>query len=97
MEREGVTTLSIHGFPWALRGFLIFKIPLCFVFENVLKTPWYSELCNVSENSGENIQSVLKCLLKSSFCVSVKKCFLSKLLTAIYFCTRKGCSFPIFL
>ena len=26
MEREGVSTLSIHGFPWALRHLFIFEI-----------------------------------------------------------------------
>ena len=39
MEREGVSTHSIRGFPWAVRGLLIFEIPLCFVFEIFLKTP----------------------------------------------------------
>ena len=38
MEREGVSTLSIRGFPWALRGLLIFQdaFVLC-VFENVFE------------------------------------------------------------
>ena len=31
MEREGVSTLSIYSYLRALRGFLLFEIPLCFV------------------------------------------------------------------
>ena len=30
MDREGVTTLSIHGFPWALKYLIIFlKLLVC--------------------------------------------------------------------
>ena len=29
IEREGVSTLSIHGFPWDLRYLLIFKLLVC--------------------------------------------------------------------
>ena len=37
MKREGVSTLFIHGFPWALRYLLIFKflVFVCFVLKNV--------------------------------------------------------------
>ena len=31
MEREGVSTLSIRSFPWALRYLLILKTPFVFV------------------------------------------------------------------
>ena len=29
IKREGVSTLSIHGFPWALRYLLILKLLVC--------------------------------------------------------------------
>ena len=40
IEREGVSTLSIHGYPWALRYFLLcfqnlFAFQVCLGFEKV--------------------------------------------------------------
>ena len=40
MKREGIITLSIHGFPWALSylldHLLLFENMLCVVFESIL-------------------------------------------------------------
>ena len=33
MKREGASTLSIHGFPWALRYLLIFQITYVLVWK----------------------------------------------------------------
>ena len=41
MKREGVSTLFINGYPWALSYFLdhllLFENVLCVVFESILK------------------------------------------------------------
>ena len=41
MKREGISTLFIHGFPWALSylldHLLLFEIVLCVVLESILK------------------------------------------------------------
>ena len=41
MKREGINTLFIHGYPWALNylldHLLLFEIMLCVVLESILK------------------------------------------------------------
>ena len=55
MEREGVSTLSIHGFIWALRYFLghllLFEIVLYMVLKVFLKRGHcLGKLCNDSRS-----------------------------------------------
>ena len=54
IEREGVSTLSIHGYPWALRYLLI-----C-VFKNGLFAFQLWVLKSFFENSSSTLVSVLK-------------------------------------
>ena len=59
MKREGISTLFIHGYPWALSYLVLDHLPLifnclklwcvCVCFENVLKkTPCLGNHCNDS-------------------------------------------------
>ena len=55
MKREGINTLFIHGFPWALSylldHLLLFENVLCVVFEGVLKRHRrLGKLCNDSRS-----------------------------------------------
>ena len=54
IEREGVSTLSIHGYPWALRYLLIR------VFKNGLFAFQLWVLKSFFENSSSTLVSVLK-------------------------------------
>ena len=91
MKREGVSTLSIHGFPRALRYLLIFQIAcVCAYFENVLLR------FNPCFCLQEGYEVFLKTLFEKS--VSVKKfvCF-GQVPTSIYL-LEKGivlCLFPL--
>ena len=63
MERKGVRTLSIHGFPWAIRYLIILKIACVFVcFENFL---------SVAIHFMVTLVSVLKSVIKhfENFCL----------------------------
>ena len=55
MKREGVSTLFIHGFPWALSylldHFLLFEIVLCVVLKVFCKGGHcFGNLCNDSRS-----------------------------------------------
>ena len=55
MKREGISTLFIHGFPWALSylldHLLLFENVLCVVFESILKRCHrLGKLCNGSSS-----------------------------------------------
>ena len=55
MKREGISTLFIHGFPWALSylldHLLLFEIVLCVVFESILQRGHcLGNLCNDSRS-----------------------------------------------
>ena len=73
MKREGISTLFIHGFPWALSylfrslalAFQLFEMVLCgWFFENDLKKrPCLGNLCS---DSCLNIYKGV-CLLKRCF------------------------------
>ena len=77
MEREGISTLSICGFPRALRGLLIFEncFRVCvkkFLFGNALV--WRFSLCLILVSVLKNVNkaNVLKLFLKSSFLCKCK-------------------------
>ena len=90
MEREGIITLSIRGFPRALRYLLIFENCLCLC---VLE-----DFCLFYGNSCISPQECDKAFLKIAFekCVSVKNPDLSKYLRTVYL-LEKGRYFPPFL
>ena len=79
MEREGVITLSIRSYLWALRGLLIFKIPLCFMclkmFGKFLSVAICFVLTLVSVLKSVNKANVLKICFLKCFCVGAKSCF----------------------
>ena len=80
MKREGISTLFIHGYPWALSymvldqlafDFQLLEIVVCVCFENVLKRGHHcGNLCN------DYCLNVYKgvCLLKKRF-KCLKVCF----------------------
>ena len=74
MKREGISTLFIHGYPWALSylfrslafDFQLLEMVVCVcVFENVLKMmPCLGNRCN---------NSLLEYFTKA--CIFLKRCF----------------------
>ena len=58
MEMEGVSTLSIRGFPWALRYLLIFENCFCVCFE---------KFCLLYDNPCISHQECDKAFLKRIF------------------------------
>ena len=83
VEREGINTLSICGFPRALRYLLIFKLLVCACFEKVLLR---DDSC-ISHQECDEV--CLKIILKS-VCVNFF-CFEQVLKISTY--SKKDCSF----
>ena len=84
MKREGVSTLSICGFPRALRYLLVLKTAFVFVC--------FEKFCWLYDDSFISPQGCDKAFLKV---LSVKKFGLSKYLRTVYL-LEKGRYFPPF-
>ena len=73
-EREGVSTLSIHGYPWALRYLLLcfqnlFALQVCVGFEKVSFEKFLSNSCICPQ---ECMKNLFEKLFES---VGAKSCF----------------------